>query len=176
MRGQGFAEVSGSPALEELGQAVEALKAAPANNRIVAVEPRTDPAVVSGVVEVLRTASIEPFAVEERGVGTCGINAVMHAAAPEIRTCYENELIKDPELKGRLVVRFAIDRRDGRPLDVVRGENSTLEHGAASECILDAVRALDFPPSPGEGRIHVRYPFIFEMREVDTADDRAAGE
>lgn len=71
--------------------------------------------------------------------------------------CYEKELKRNPSLKGKVVVRFAITS-SGRVGSVEILENSLNE--AVASCIRTYIRGWVFPFKP-EDEVPVEYPFIF---------------
>ncbi|MEO7330445.1 MAG: AgmX/PglI C-terminal domain-containing protein [Minicystis sp.] len=73
------------------------------------------------------------------------------------RLCYENALRTNPQLSGRVVVRFVIGR-DGSVSSVADG-GSTLPDPAVVSCIVRAVYGLSFPPPEG-GVVTVTYPLM----------------
>lgn len=73
------------------------------------------------------------------------------------RRCYETALARDANLKGKVTVRFVIDR-EGATQDVCVKE-ATLTDAAAVRCMLDAYRTLRFAPAPGQTT--VVYPIEF---------------
>jgi hypothetical protein len=80
----------------------------------------------------------------------------------EIRSCYEHELNRAPNLAGKVAVAFRIG-----PLgDVVAAgvRESTLESSSAQQCILADVRQWVFPHPAGGGVVDVSYPFLFDTR------------
>lgn len=75
-----------------------------------------------------------------------------------IQGCYEKELKRNPGLKGKVVVRFAITPA-GRTSDIDIEEN-TLGNEAVASCIKTVVRGWIFPFKP-ESEVPVAYPFVF---------------
>ena len=161
---------------EELTRAAEALRHAGDEHRFVAIEPGTDPAVVDMLAEALRAANAGPFAVEQGELGACGIRSLIRSALPEIRRCYESQLLSEPDLEGTIVVSFVIDKLEGRVIEAARDNDSTLERGAASECILEVFYSLEFPPSPESGLINVRYPMTLQPSAHDASEGPAVQE
>lgn len=75
-----------------------------------------------------------------------------------IQNCYERELKRNPRLKGKILVRFAITRT-GRANEIEIDEN-TLGNDAVASCIRTVVRTWVFPFKP-ESDVTVAYPFVF---------------
>ena len=72
------------------------------------------------------------------------------------RLCYENGLRSNPNLQGRVVVRFVIDR-DGRVSNV--GGGGDLPDGGVVSCVSRAFYGLSFPQPEG-GIVTVSYPIV----------------
>jgi hypothetical protein len=74
------------------------------------------------------------------------------------RMCYEQGLAKNPNLQGRVNVRFVIGR-DGAVSNVANG-GSDLADGGVVSCVLSAYYGLSFP-APDGGIVTVSYPIMF---------------
>lgn len=74
------------------------------------------------------------------------------------RMCYEQGLAKNPNLEGRVTVRFIIGR-DGSVSNVSRGD-SDLPDANVVGCIMNAYYGLSFPQPEG-GIVTVVYPIMF---------------
>jgi TonB family protein len=77
----------------------------------------------------------------------------------EVRYCYEQELTRRPDLRGRVQVKFVI-APDGA-VQAAKVESSTLAAAQAEACIAQAVRRWSFP-APDGGVVIVSYPFVFD--------------
>ena len=76
------------------------------------------------------------------------------------RLCYEKGLAKDPNLAGRVSVRFMIGR--GGSVPVASNAGSDLPDAEVVQCVVSAFRGLTFPEPPeGSGAITVVYPLQF---------------
>jgi hypothetical protein len=77
---------------------------------------------------------------------------------PQIRHCYERELMVKQNLAGTVLVDFQIS-----PGGVVQGMAAAgLGHAAVEGCVAEAVGAIQFPKPTGGGYVNVRYPFVFQ--------------
>jgi hypothetical protein len=77
---------------------------------------------------------------------------------PQIRHCYERELMVKQDLAGTVLVEFQIS-----PGGVVQGMAAGgLGHAAVEGCVAEAVGAIQFPKPTGGGFVNVRYPFVFQ--------------
>jgi TonB family protein len=86
------------------------------------------------------------------------IQEIVRASYDKFRQCYERGLVSNPDLTGRVIVRFVIDRK-GRVSDV-KVDESDLPDKEAVECMLQHYRELTFP-SPRGGIVTVVYPIRF---------------
>jgi hypothetical protein len=75
-----------------------------------------------------------------------------------IQNCYEKELKRNPNLKGKVVVRFNI-MPTGRTGGIEVEEN-TLGNDAVGSCIRTVIRSWVFPFKPDD-EVPVAYPFVF---------------
>ena len=96
--------------------------------------------------------------VESADVDREALARYVKARKAAIQNCYERELKRNPSLKGKVVVRFAITP-SGRVNDIEIEENS-LGNEAVSSCIRTVVRTWIFPFKP-EADVPVAYPFVF---------------
>jgi hypothetical protein len=74
------------------------------------------------------------------------------------RLCYERGLAKNPNLEGRVAVRFVIDR-EGSVSNVANG-GSDLPDSSVVSCVISAYYGITFPP-PSNGIVRVVYPLMF---------------
>jgi len=86
------------------------------------------------------------------------IQRIIRGHYDEFRFCYEKGLAKDAKLKGKVVVRFVIER-DGH-VDQVTDDGSTLPDKDAVACVFAGYRKLVFPQPEG-GIVTVIYPIKF---------------
>lgn len=75
------------------------------------------------------------------------------------RMCYEQGLARNPNLEGRVQVRFVIDRA-GMVSNVQNGGSDLPDSGVTS-CVMGAYYGLSFPPPEG-GIVTVTYPIMFQ--------------
>lgn len=74
------------------------------------------------------------------------------------RLCFESGLRENPNLEGRVAVRFLIGR-DGRVTSVANG-GSDLPDSVVTSCVVSAFYGLSFP-APDSGTVEVTYPIMF---------------
>lgn len=117
------------------------------------------------------TRQIEPRSRRDRSVVSQGspvvmgsldkniIRRVIRENIGQIRYCYERELVRSPDLQGRVVVKFVIaatGRVSGAEVTETALRNRSVEY-----CIARKVRGWRFPSPRGGGIVVVNYPFIF---------------
>lgn len=90
------------------------------------------------------------------------IRRTVHLHMNEVRYCYEQALQSNPDLDGRVVVRFVINGRGGVMTSVT--ESSTLGAAPAS-CVSNAVKRWQFAAAEDGGVTSVNYPFTFTHPE-----------
>jgi TonB family protein len=87
------------------------------------------------------------------------IRRVVRAHLSEIRHCYNQTLVRDPQAHGRVVVEFMIGGT-GKVTTAVVGESDMADAGLGA-CATQAVRRWSFPRPEGGGNVMVSYPFAF---------------
>ncbi len=88
------------------------------------------------------------------------IRRIVRAHINEIRYCYNQGLVKDPALKGRVSIQFTIGPEGTVPIAVV--QESTLSDANVGQCMAKAVKRWKFPKPDGGGNVVVTYPFVLE--------------
>jgi outer membrane biosynthesis protein TonB len=77
---------------------------------------------------------------------------------PQIRHCYEKELLVKTSLSGTVVVQFQIS-----PGGAVQGASAAgMGDSSVENCVAGAIKSIQFPKPKGGGYVNVRYPFIFQ--------------
>ncbi len=74
------------------------------------------------------------------------------------RFCYESGLKANPNLQGRVTVRFLIDRTGA--VAVASDSGSDIPDENVRRCVVSSFAALSFPP-PDSGVVTVVYPIVF---------------
>ncbi|GHG93732.1 AgmX/PglI C-terminal domain-containing protein [Comamonas sp. JC664] len=96
--------------------------------------------------------------IESADVDRDALARYVRARKAAIQSCYEKELKRNPNLKGKVVVRFTI-KTSGRAGDIEIEEN-TLGSEAVGSCIRTTIRSWVFPFKPDD-ETAVSYPFVF---------------
>lgn len=88
------------------------------------------------------------------------IRRIVRAHINEVRYCYNQGLVKDPDLRGRVEVTFTI----GATGEVSSAEvkATSLDDKDVGTCIAKAVERWKFPKPAGGGNVVVVYPFVLE--------------
>ena len=89
------------------------------------------------------------------------VRRVIRRHIREVKYCYEQQLIKNKALAGRVVMKFTISEA-GRVASAASVSNST-GNGAVATCVAGKVRRWVFP-QPKNGVAVVTYPFVFTNR------------
>ncbi len=87
------------------------------------------------------------------------IQKIIRGHYDTLRKCYEQGLVRDPHLQGRVTVKFVIER-DGRVTQSHAAEGASMPDGEVVECVVNAFRSLVFPKPEG-GIVTVIYPVTF---------------
>lgn len=86
------------------------------------------------------------------------IDRVVRANKGGIRYCYEKELVRQPDLAGRVELSWTIGT-DGK-VEKAKALTSTLKSAAVEGCLSRVVLRWKFP-APKGGKVRVVYPFTF---------------
>jgi TonB family protein len=78
----------------------------------------------------------------------------------QILYCYERQLSANPDLYGKVAVRFTIG--SSGKVETQRIGQSTLRNTAVEGCILQQVARWQFPVPEGGTKVNVTYPFLFK--------------
>ena len=86
------------------------------------------------------------------------INRVVRANQAAIRYCYEVEVQRQPNLRGRVAIQWRINLQGS--VTSARVDSSTLRNARVEGCMVRQIRRWRFP-NPDGGEVVVTYPFIF---------------
>jgi hypothetical protein len=95
----------------------------------------------------------------DTGIPRAVVRRIVRQNFAKLRACYERGLASVPNMSGRLVVRFTVDR-SGSVTSATSAAPTTIG-GSVTTCILDAFRVMKFPEPQG-GSVIVNYPIVFE--------------
>jgi hypothetical protein len=110
------------------------------------------PPIVRGADGGVGIGRIEPAAIQQ----------VVRARFDTFRKCYEDGLRVNPNLEGKVSVRFVIDR-EGYVASAIDG-GSTMPDPRVVDCVVRGYTSLVFP-KPDGGIVTVVYPIIFTPRD-----------
>ncbi len=86
------------------------------------------------------------------------IQKVVNKHIGEIQRCYERELLKTPNLAGKVTIEWVVATSGS--VKSARQKDSTLQSASAVNCMLASVKGWQFP-QPRGGEVVVGYPFQF---------------
>lgn len=98
--------------------------------------------------------------IESGGLDKAAIAAVIQAHLSEVRFCYEKALQGQPDLKGRVVVGFAI-KANGL-VKTAKVKASSLNFPSVEFCIVKHLKLWKFPYPRGGVVVKVSYPFVLQ--------------
>lgn len=87
------------------------------------------------------------------------IRRIIRRHINEVKYCYEQELVKRPDLQGRIAVQFTIAATGQVVASVM--QQSSVGSPKVENCVVQAVRRWEFPKPLGGGIVIVTYPFVF---------------
>lgn len=86
------------------------------------------------------------------------IAAVIKRYLSQIQYCYEQQLLVNPKLKGKVLVSFIIDGNGNAKSPQTL--ESSLRSPAGESCINEKIKGWKFPKPLGGGSVGVKYPFM----------------
>jgi hypothetical protein len=136
------------------GAAPPADEPAPAAGPAPAAEPAPadEPAPAGPIEEVKILLPIEA----PGNLGKEDVDRPVRAARDALVACYQRELVRDPDLGGRVVIDFVIE--DGVVVSA-HVSKTTLHDDVVEACLVAEFSAMRFPEG---GRAKVSYPLIFD--------------
>jgi TonB family protein len=94
----------------------------------------------------------------EGGLDSDIIASIIKRYLPQIQNCYEQQLVVNQGLSGKVTVAFTIGP-DGSVKNQSVAESS-LNNRPTEKCILDKIHEWKFPRPRGGGTVGVKYPFL----------------
>lgn len=88
------------------------------------------------------------------------VRRVIRSRMNEFKYCYERQLVRAPDLSGRVVMSFVINK-DGKVV-VAGAKEATMRSPEVLDCLGKAMGRLSFPQPEGAGLVQVSYPFLFQ--------------
>jgi len=94
------------------------------------------------------------------GIRKDQIDRVVKDHLQAIRYCYQRELQRQPDLHGKVVIKFVIDRFGAVSTSTVK--STSMDHPVVEKCVADRFFRMRFPRPKGDGIVIVSYPFVFD--------------
>jgi len=89
------------------------------------------------------------------------IRRIVRAHLAEVRHCYDQGLVNDPDLGGEIIIEFVIGPT-GSVVDSEAEDPDAFADPEVPRCVAMAVKTWKFPKPQGGGEVEVRYPFNLE--------------
>jgi len=115
----------------------------------------TGPDDVSGLDDANQVDDVNPIL---GALDSSDISSVVRESRPSIKACYEAGLAIDPELSGRVEVKFIISPSGAVSKSEIK--ESTVDSVDVEDCMLDVMSNLQFPEPEGGGIVIVTFPFV----------------
>ncbi|NJL24562.1 MAG: AgmX/PglI C-terminal domain-containing protein [Calothrix sp. SM1_5_4] len=96
------------------------------------------------------------------GMDKEAIRRVIREHIREIRSCYERELQRSPDLYGKIVLEWDIEEGGRVSRCVVK--NNALGNDTVANCIVSRLKTWKFPDPPKDQIGRVVYPFVFSSQ------------
>ncbi len=90
------------------------------------------------------------------------VDRIVRQHLPQVRRCYEQELGRNPDLAGKLSVKFVISRSGD--VSQATSRSDTLGSPAVASCVHARFLRMRFPAPKGDGIVVVSYPLVFDAR------------
>ena len=111
---------------------------------------------VRGRVKVLRSRA----RVSGGSLSKAEVLKVIQKNQARISACYERQLMKSPNLSGKLTIAWVI-KPNGRVASV-KQVLSSIKDAKLKSCVFGIVKKMRFPKPKG-GKVKVKYPFVFQQ-------------
>lgn len=108
-------------------------------------------------------ALVDEETVVEGGLDRDVIADIIKKNLGQIRYCYERQLSSNPDLYGKVMVKFTIDA--GGAVGEPKIDGSTMKSALVEGCILRRVATWKFPLPKGGTQVKVAYPFLFKAMQ-----------
>lgn len=93
------------------------------------------------------------------GLDASIIQQIVEERLSEVRYCYENALLSNPNLSGKLETSWTI-QADGSVSNLISQSEDVMASNLHN-CIKERIVLWKFPQPKGGGVVHVKYPFVF---------------
>jgi outer membrane biosynthesis protein TonB len=109
-------------------------------------------------VKVTGTVATEEAEVDSSEIDQQKLAGFIKARMSAIKGCYENALKRNPNLRGKITIRFTILETGG--LADIESATNTMNSADVAACIMGTMRSWRTPFKPS-GPVTVEYPFVF---------------
>ncbi|MGZ3721801.1 MAG: AgmX/PglI C-terminal domain-containing protein, partial [Bdellovibrionales bacterium] len=118
-----------------------------------------------GALSVGNTGTADVGVLEEEtevegGLDKEAIARVIRSQLGQIRYCYERQLSANPDLYGKILVKFTIGAAGSVTAQTIG--NTSLNNAMVEGCILRRIAGWQFPNPKGGTNVLVSYPFLFK--------------
>ena len=119
----------------------------------------------TGALALGRTGTADVGVIEEEtevdgGLDKEAIARVIRSQLGQIRYCYERQLSANPDLYGKILVKFTIGGVGAVTAQAIG--NTSLNNAMVEGCILRRIAGWQFPTPKGGTNVLVTYPFLFK--------------
>ena len=105
-------------------------------------------------------ALVDEETVVEGGLDRDAIAEVIRRNIGQIRYCYERQLSSNPELYGKILVKWTIGASG--EVGGLKVDTTTLKSAMVEGCIMRRMASWQFPVPKGGTQVNVTYPFLFK--------------
>jgi outer membrane biosynthesis protein TonB len=105
-------------------------------------------------------ALVDEETVVEGGLDRDAIAEVIRRNIGQIRYCYERQLSSNPELYGKILVKWTIG--SAGEVGGLKVDTTTLKSAMVEGCIMRRMASWQFPVPKGGTQVNVTYPFLFK--------------
>ncbi|MCB0357100.1 MAG: AgmX/PglI C-terminal domain-containing protein [Bdellovibrionales bacterium] len=124
-----------------------------------------------GGSEGIYSAPLNEEALIEGGLDRSQIDAVIKRNIGQITYCYERGLQKEPQLSGRVAIRFII--APSGSVSLAKVHNSSLKSKSVEGCMVAKLKSWTFPKPYGNVNVKVTYPFSLRRVGVTNLSKRS---
>lgn len=103
-------------------------------------------------------APVEEEVVIVGGLDQEVIASIIRRYLSQISHCYEQQLVSNPRLKGKVVVAFTISGTGS--VSAAQVAETTLANAPTEKCMIQKILGWKFPKPRGGGTVGVKYPFL----------------
>jgi hypothetical protein len=91
------------------------------------------------------------------------IRSIVGGHAGRIKSCYEQELTRTPDMTGKVIMKWVINGQGQVTQALVVA--TQLNNAAVESCLANEILTWTFPKPTGGGTVIVNYPFVFKRSD-----------